>query len=229
MRNIFFIILIACSVEVHSQYVKRRTPVRMNTEAFGNMVLELNRQYQQVRTLKMQIVSELTGVELNSMDNEWKAAYIKNVTEKMDRETADIGPADAIKVVQEIGKEAMSSPELIARYNANHDYIEFRDYVSKNRKDLNIADCKASVISVCTKIGLRVQDIDYVNGNYPDLGNALYSYSLAIINKPRSYRDWLYLIYLSAKCGNDDAKSQAEDYMLFKDKSMTTKHSIGLF
>ena len=126
MRNIFFILLIACSVEVHSQFVKRRNPVRMNTEAFGNMVMELNRQYQQVRKLKMQIVSELTSVELNSMDNEWKTAYIKNVTEKMERETADVGPADAIKIVQEIGKEAMSSPELIARYNANHYYIEFR-------------------------------------------------------------------------------------------------------
>lgn len=71
-------------LEVHAQYVRRRTPVRMNTEAFGNAVIALNRQYQQVRDLKTQIISDLSDVELNSMENEWKTAYLKKISNKID-------------------------------------------------------------------------------------------------------------------------------------------------
>lgn len=218
-------------LEVHAQYVRRRMPTRMNTEAFGSMVNELNRQYQQVRTLKAQIATELANVELNSMENEWKTAYIQKVTEKMDKETKDIGPADAINVVQEIGQEALSSQELMARYTANQDFIEYKNYVnSQNSKDkLTVIDCRNMVNDACKKYGINIDRLEYSSGNYQDLGHALYTYSLVIIDRPRSYRDWLYLIYLSAKCGYSDAINQANDYQLLKDNSMIKGHSSSLF
>ena len=218
-------------LEVHAQYVRRRTPVRMNTEAFGNAVIALNRQYQQVRDLKTQIISDLSDVELNSMENEWKTAYLKKISNKIDNEIKDIGPADALNVVQKIGEEAMSSPELVARYTANQDYNEFKKYAisHKNDSELTTTDCKKKVNDACKKYGINIQRLEYSNGNYQDLGDALYVYSLVIIDRPRSYRDWLYLILLSAKCGNDDAINQANDYQLLNDNSMVRGHSSTLF
>lgn len=232
MRKISFLlfVLLLPNLVINAQYVRRRAPIGLNVGAITDAMQTLSAQYQQLNSLKRQVIQDLSDVELNPMENEWKIAFINKVSNIIDSNTKDIGPADAIGIVQKIGQNAMSSQELVARYNANQDFVEFKEYVKTNKNsDFNITNCKKRVIDECNHYNVNISKVETYGGSFPALGDALYTYSLAILNKPRCYRDWLYLLFLSAKCGNSDAINQANDYRLLKDESMIRGHNTNLF
>lgn len=217
---------------VNAQFVKRRTPTRMNVGAFAGAVEMMHRNHQMCQSSKQEILESLSEIDLNPMENEWKANYITNVAKRIDNVIDKTNSADALQEINKIGQEVMASPALVARYNANQDYNEFKKYViskNKGKNYISLEDCKIAIAESCKKYNVNIFRLETNDGNYPELGDNLYMYSLVILDKPRSYRNWLYLLYLSAKCGNDDAINQAKDYQLMQDKLMIKDHSTNLF
>lgn len=64
-------------------------------------------------------------------------------------------------------------------------------------------------IALC---GIGVNDI--LNYGKSDFGLGLIFYDYSLVKRGRSYQDWLYLLLLSAKCGNPKAVAEAEEYDL---------------
>ena len=235
MKYVFFLCFLLNYNVILAQYVpfnlKRNNSTSLS--AFGESVNRINNNHEEALRIRNQIVSELRRIDLNEADDEWKTNYIDKIKKRIDNEASYGNYSSALPIAKELESSAFENPELLVRIQANKDYKEFRNYIrehdSSNKLKGNIQEYKIAINKECKALGIQISQLIYKNEYYPKLGDLLYNYSIAILEKPYSYKDWLYLLYLSAKCQNENAVEAMKAYRLDKYSEMTKGHSSNLF
>ena len=216
-----------------AQYVPYRVRSRMNLEAFRDALSNLDEQHRQALNLRNEIINNLAMVQLNYQDENWKNQYINSVKKKID-DAAEYGSySSALPIARELATEAFTYPELVARYNANQQYEEWKQYT---RSQISLAECqkgidacKRYIRAVCDSTNMTIAQVERYGLRNENMGQAFYDYSVFILSSPNSYKNWLYLLYLSSKCGNGDAKEIVDNLKISIYKDMYNGHSDHLF
>ena len=113
---------------------------------------------------------------------------------------------------------SQSSPTDYHSLAQNH-YLAARCYYILEKDYLAEINYKKAISYGCKQEGITIKQIETDGCENFGLGEMFYYYSLL---KEKSYNDWIYLIYLSAKCGHPEGMNQANKYSLFQWSSIPT-------
>lgn len=99
-------------------------------------------------------------------------------------------------------------------------YLAARCYYLLDKTYLAETNYKKSIYYGCKEENVTIKQIETYGYNNFILGDMFYYYSR--LKKGKSYNDWIYLLYLSAKCGHPEGLDVANEYSLFQWSSIPT-------
>ena len=94
-----------------------------------------------------------------------------------------------------------------------NEYMIGRCYHAMNNKIMASSFFKNAIQDCCKMYNTSIAQVESRGGDYFLLGNTFYQYAKCV-----EYQDWLYLIYLSAKCGYSEGVEEANKMGLLRIK-----------
>lgn len=117
-------------------YVAPRPIIKKHLDIFANSLNKIDEKHKEALKQRSAIQTALAQIELDSSEDDWKAAYARSIQDQIDDAAKGGDYSSALSLATTLAGDAISAPELTSRIRTNNQRQEVLKTV-KARQDLN--------------------------------------------------------------------------------------------
>lgn len=117
-------------------YVAPRPIIKKHLDIFANSLNKIDEKHKESLKQRSAIQTALAQIELDSSEDNWKAAYARSIQDQIDDAAKGGDYSSALSLATTLAGDAISAPELTSRIRTNNQRQEVLKTV-KARQDLN--------------------------------------------------------------------------------------------
>lgn len=117
-------------------YVAPRPIIKKHLDIFANSLNKIDEKHKEALKQRSAIQTALAQIELDSSEDDWKAAYARSIQDQIDDAAKGGDYSSALNLATTLAGDAISAPELTSRIRTNNQRQEVLKTV-KARQDLN--------------------------------------------------------------------------------------------
>lgn len=117
-------------------YVAPRPIIKKHLDIFANSLNKIDEKHKEALKQRSAIQTALAQIELDSSEDNWKAAYARSIQDQIDDAARGGDYSSALSLATTLAGDAISAPELTSRIRTNNQRQEVLKTV-KARQDLN--------------------------------------------------------------------------------------------
>lgn len=116
-------------------YVPQRIPVKRNLEAFSASLNKIDERAKEALQQRTQLATALGQLDINDADEEWRAAYIRDIQNQLDDAATYGDYSNALSTATVLAGKVASDPAVLGRIKANTAYKEYKKTL-ESRQDI---------------------------------------------------------------------------------------------
>lgn len=117
-------------------YVAPRPIIKKHLDIFANSLNKIDEKHKEALKQRSAIQTALAQIELDSSEDDWKAAYARSIQDQIDDAAKGGDYSSALSLATTLAGDAIAAPELTSRIRTNNQRQEVLKTV-KARQDLN--------------------------------------------------------------------------------------------
>lgn len=117
-------------------YVAPRPIIKKHLDIFANSLNKIDEKHKEALKQRSAIQTALAQIELDSSEDDWKAAYARSIQDQIDDAARGGDYSSALSLATTLAGDAIAAPELTSRIRTNNQRQEVLKTV-KARQDLN--------------------------------------------------------------------------------------------
>lgn len=117
-------------------YVAPRPIIKKHLDIFANSLNKIDEKHKEALKQRSAIQTALAQIELDSSEDNWKAAYARSIQDQIDDAAKGGDYSSALSLATTLAGDAISAPELTSRIRTNNQRQEVLKTI-KARQDLN--------------------------------------------------------------------------------------------